>query len=276
MEYKIKMIGLDLDGTLLDEKKELTPYTREVLNKAIESGVVVLVATGRPLKGVPKELLAFPGMRYVLTANGARIIDQKENKIIYENLVPKENVKKILDILGRYDTLKEIYFDGQGYASAAEYARAEEFFPTEAMKNYVTTTRFPVEDIWAKLEEENRASDKVQGVFAKLEERKSALEDLKELGGINVTGSLVNNIEINAAGVNKGLGLVKLGELLGIKREEIMACGDGLNDLEMIRTVGFGVAMDNADPLVKEAADYVTDSNEKDGVAKAIEKFVLI
>lgn len=276
MKYKIKMIGLDLDGTLLNEKKELTAYTKEVLNRAIEKGVVVLVATGRPLKGVPQELLTFPGMRYVLTANGARIIDQKENKILYENLVPKEKVKKILDILEQYDTLKEIYFDGQGYASAAEFNRAEEFFASEAMRNYVTTTRFPVEDIKAKLEEENRASDKVQGVFVSQEERKSALKELEQLDGLCITGALVNNIEINAVGVNKGLGLLKLGELLGIEREEIMACGDGLNDLEMLRTVGFGVAMDNADPLVKEAADYVTESNENDGVAKAIEKFVLI
>ena len=82
-----------------------------------------------------------------------------------------------------------------------------------------------------------------------------------------------NNIEVNALGVNKGIGLLKLGELLGIKREEIMACGDGMNDLEMIREAGLGVAMANAVQEVKDAADFVTDSNEKDGVAKAIEMF---
>lgn len=85
-----------------------------------------------------------------------------------------------------------------------------------------------------------------------------------------------NNIEVNALGVNKGIGLLKLGELLGIKREEIMACGDGMNDLEMIREAGLGVAMANAVQEVKDAADFVTDSNEKDGVAKAIEMFALV
>ena len=76
-------------------------------------------------------------------------------------------------------------------------------------------------------------------------------------------------------GVNKGEGLLRLGTLLGIERDEIMACGDGMNDFEMLKAVGFGVAMENAVEKVKQAADYVTDTNENDGVAKAIEKFAL-
>ena len=83
------------------------------------------------------------------------------------------------------------------------------------------------------------------------------------------------NLEINAPGVNKGMGLIQLGRLLGIEREEIMACGDGNNDLMMLKEVGFGVAMANGADEVKEVADYITLSNEEDGVAAAIEKFVL-
>ena len=90
-----------------------------------------------------------------------------------------------------------------------------------------------------------------------------------------VTGALANNIEVNARGVNKGNGLLMLGKILGIEKEEIMACGDGLNDLAMLRAVGFGVAMANGNEEVKKYADYVTGSNDEDGVAKAIEKFVL-
>ena len=88
-------------------------------------------------------------------------------------------------------------------------------------------------------------------------------------------GSLGYNIEINARGVNKGTALVELGRLLGIRREEIMACGDGDNDTVMLREAGFGVAMGNAEEETKDAADYITLTNEEEGVADAIEKFVL-
>jgi cobalamin-dependent methionine synthase I len=98
----------------------------------------------------------------------------------------------------------------------------------------------------------------------------------KEVPDIEITGALRNNIEVNAKGVNKGRGLMILGELLGIHREEIMAVGDGSNDIAMLREAGLGVAMENAEEQVKQAADYITSSNEDEGAAKAIEKFALV
>ena len=107
-----------------------------------------------------------------------------------------------------------------------------------------------------------------------MSERKRAWEELARHEDLELVGSLRYNIEVNAAGVNKGTGLVNLGSRLGIKREEIMAFGDGDNDTVMLKEVGFGVAMANGEPQVKEAADYITLSNEEDGVAQAIERFV--
>ena len=100
-------------------------------------------------------------------------------------------------------------------------------------------------------------------------------KELEDVEGLELVGSLKYNIEINARGVNKGTGLVNLGRILGIRREEIMACGDGDNDTAMMREAGFGVAMENAEEQVKQAADYITSGNEDEGAAKAIEKFVL-
>lgn len=117
--------------------------------------------------------------------------------------------------------------------------------------------------------------DKVQGLFADMKEREQAWQELKQFDSLELVGSLKYNIEINAAGVNKGKGLLELGEILGISREEIMVFGDGDNDIAMLREVGFGVAMQNADEEVKAVADYVTGSNDEDGVAKAIARFVL-
>ena len=107
------------------------------------------------------------------------------------------------------------------------------------------------------------------------DERREAKQRIMELGNLSISDSMRTNLEINAPGVNKGMGLIQLGRLHGIEREEIMACGDGTNDLMMLKEVGFGVAMANGADEVKEVADYITMSNEEDGVAAAIEKFVL-
>lgn len=273
---KIKMIGLDLDGTLLTDKKELTDYTRQILAQAIEKGVTVLVATGRPVTGIPEELRTFPGMRYALTSNGGRIVDQKENRVIYENALAYELGESILKIFEEYDTFKEIYFDGCGYARKDELMQVRGYLANPAMAEYILNTRRGIDNLWDKMEEmKGHDMDKIHALFKNQDERLEAKERILKLGDVSISDSMGINLEINAPGVNKGMGLLQLGKLLGIEREEIMAFGDGNNDLKMLQTVGFGVAMGNGTAEVKEAADYITLSNEEDGVAKAIEKFVL-
>ena len=269
------MVGLDLDGTLLTDRKEITPRTRRVIKRAIEEGVTVLVATGRPWMGVPEELRTFPGMNYALTSNGARILDVQEGRVLEERLLYPVLAKKALEICGKYDTLQEIYFDGQGYAPADKMAQVERYHKNPNMWDYMRRTRIPVDDLFELLKKEDRGLDKIQALFADMDERRRAWEELAEESDLELVGPLKYNIEINAAGVNKGTGLMNLGRLLGIRREEIMACGDGDNDTAMLREAGFGVAMGNAEARVKEAADYITLSNEEEGVAEAIERFVL-
>lgn len=276
MEHKIKMIGLDLDGPVLTEKKELTVRTREAISRALAQGVVVLVATGRPWMGVPEELRHFPGMHYALTSNGARIIDTQTDQVIEEHLLGPDLAQKVLEICGKYDTLQEVYFDGQGYAPADKMNCVEKYHKNPSMCEYMRKTRIPVDDISELVKKENRGLDKVQALFADMNERRAAWKELEAEDGLELVGSLRYNIEINAAGVNKGKGLVNLGRMLGIRREEIMACGDGDNDIVMLREAGFGVAMANGEEKVKEAADYITLSNEEDGVADVIEKYVLL
>lgn len=272
----IKMIGFDLDDTLLTSNKELTLYTKEVLTKAIRQGIVVLPATGRPLCGLTEEIRNFQGIRYALTANGARLLDMKEGTILYECLVPRETTEKLLNIFLQYDALVEIYYEGVGFAQEDKLQRIHEFFPRQAMAEYVLTTRKMVKDVRRKFEETDLPSDKVQAVFKTLEEKERALKEvLSKVEGIEAVSSLGNNIEVNVKGVNKGSSLVRLGEMLGIRREEIMAFGDGENDIAMMEAVGFGVAMENGLDAVKAAARYITASNNEDGVAKAIEKYVL-
>lgn len=272
---QIKMIGLDLDGTLLNSEKKLSERSKSVLKQAIDQGVIVLVATGRPFTGIPEELRNFPGMRYALTSNGARILDVQENKLLVEELLPCDDAVRVLKVFRKYDTMQEIYYDGQGYADEEKMIHVDRYHHNPHMWPYIKNSRRSVPDILEMAIEKNRDMDKIQALFADMDERETAWNELENDPALELVGSLGYNIEINKAGVNKGKGLVKLGQLLGIEREEIMACGDGDNDVSMIREVGLGVAMANSEDAVLKIADYVTLSNDEDGVAKAIEKFVL-
>ena len=235
MKIKTRMIGMDLDGTLLTTQKELTAYTKDVLRRAIDQGIVVMPATGRPIAGVPKELLEIPGIMYAVTANGGRIVDVRTRETIYECLVQPETAERLMDVFEHYDTLREIYYDGIGYAQEDGLMRIDRYLDSQPMIRYMLSTRRTVSDIRKKMKEENRGADKVQGLFVSVEDRDAAREELKAIPGIEATGALEKNIEVNAQGVNKGSVMVRLGERMGICREEIMAFGDGLNDLRMIR-----------------------------------------
>ena len=275
MNHRIKMIGLDMDGTLLTTEKKMTAYTKQILEKALEQGIEVVLSTGRSITGIPKELLEMPGMKYAVTINGARIIDLQINEVIYENTLSMETALKLLDIISEYDAIQEAFIDSVCYSTKEKLAHANDYFLHPSIAEYVLKSRTPVADVKATVLEKNKSVDKVNGMFRTAEDKKSSYELLSKVPGVVVVSSLGNNWEINAEGTDKGNAMLRLGQLLGIKREEIMACGDGMNDIAMLKAVGLGVAMENAEPEVKEAADYITASNDEDGVAKAIEKFAL-
>ena len=231
------------------------------------------MATGRPYTGIPKELRDFPGIRYALSSNGARILDTQTGKVLIEHLLPLKSAKKALEILRKYDTLQEVYFEGQGYAEADKLDRISRYHHNPHMWEYVRSSRKPVPSLTELIERENRDMDKVQALFADMEELARAWKELERYRELVLVSSLGYNIEINAAGVDKGTGLMELGALLGIRPEEIMACGDGDNDIRMLELAGVGVAMGNAGENVKAAADYIAETNDHEGAAKAIVKY---
>ena len=147
MSRTIRMIGVDLDGTLLNSEKQLTAYTREVLKKAIEQEVAVVVATGRPFSGVPDELKHFPGIRYALTANGARILDMQKQKVVYENLLSVESSEKVIDIFRKHHAIHEFFVDGVGYMNEDGLKNVYAYFEDPHMAEYLQSTRIPVKDV---------------------------------------------------------------------------------------------------------------------------------
>lgn len=272
---KIKMIAFDLDGTLLTTDKKLKEYTRNVLERVMKKGIEVVPATGRPMMGVPPEIFGFPGIRYIVTSNGARVIERGSKKTLYSMLLSYESAKEILAIFREYDTMRDVFYDGQGYTEGKKTAYLERYISNPAMAGYLRASRIPVDDIDQMFSREHRAVDKVQALFADPKEREEAFLRLKKLSFAEPSCSVRNNIEVNGAGVHKGIALRRLGERLKITSEEIMAFGDGVNDIRMLQEAGRGIAMANAVQEVKDAADDAALSNDEEGVAKYIEDHVL-
>ena len=219
-------------------------------------------------------MLGIPGVRYAVTANGARVVSAEDGKILREKLISVEKARKVLDIYGEYDTLREIYYDGQGYMEARQMEQLDHYVPDPNMAKYMRNTRKCVPDLMEKFRQENRAMDKVQAVFACAGEKEQAFRRIWEMEGVEATGALSYNIEVTAGGINKGEALLWLAGELGIDREEILAFGDGANDADMIRAAGIGAAMEVSVPEVRAAADILAGSNDEDGVARAIQRYI--
>ncbi len=270
----IKLILLDLDGTLLTSGKTLSQANYDALAKAHEAGVHIVPSTGRFYGGMPSIIRDLPFVRYVVTVNGAQVYDAQENKVLFREEIPLETAFRVFGELDKLPVIYDCYMGDFGYDDAAMYDRIDEFIPEPHANAMVKGTRHPVPDLRAFLLKEGRPCQKLQMFFKDMDRRAVELERLPELfPDLAITSSIPNNIEINSKNANKGRALRFLCEYLGLDVSESMAFGDGSNDLSMIEAAGVGVAMKNADPLLFPAADYVTDTNDNDGVAKAIQKF---
>jgi len=275
MNYDIKLIGLDLDGTVFNDNKHITERTLNAFSSAIDKGVTVLPATGRPYQGLPTEFTSIQGINYAITSNGSSIRDLRNGELIYEDLITLPVALKALDIISDFDSMMEVYIDGCGYASSSFVDRLDDYMPAAFIPYFHQTKKLFDGDARDYIIGRNKPLEKINLLFCDMSEREKALRKLQEFSDISVTSAISNNLELNSATANKGNALLALGEILGIAPEQIMACGDSHNDYAMIKAAGLGVAMGNAVPEIKAISDYITLSNEEDGVAYAIEKFVL-
>lgn len=265
-----KLIALDMDGTLLTSDKKISDKTKEALKKAEEKGVKVVLASGRPLSGITKsleELDLFKGDDYVLSFNGGIVINSKTEEVVTSNLLKGSDLKKI------YEISKELDINIHAFS-------LKEGLITPKMSQY-TQHECDINGIEAAIKDFNEINDDEDIVKVMMidpqEKLDSAIAKLpKDLyDKYSVFKSAPFFLEFTNKEVDKGKGLKKLGEYLGIKQEEIIACGDAGNDLSMVKYAGLGVAMENATDDVKEAADYITLSNDEDGIAHVVNKFIL-
>ena len=273
----IRMIALDLDGTTLT-RGHITPRTRRALEEAIRRGVHVVIATGRVFSALPDDVFQIEGLEYVITSNGAVITDLRIHDTVYENCIGPEEIERVAELLEANPQFPmEVFTDGQAYIGAHVYEELRNYGPacSYMSRSYTMRTRTPVEDILGFLREHRRHIENINIQFGEQKEKERMRGELQQIPRITLTSSISNNIEIGGAATSKASGLAALSELTGVGLGEIMACGDSHNDMAMLAEAGFSVAMGNGEPEVKALADYVAPSNEEEGVAHAVERFVL-
>lgn len=270
----IKLIALDLDGTLLNSKKQLSKENRKALTECIQNGILVVPCTGRTADGIPSEIKDIDGIRYAIATNGAVIHDLKENAVLDTKMLTWEKAMELLEFVDNYPVMYDPYIEGRGITEPKFFENLSDYCLTDALQDLVKKTRDLHPSIIDYVRNIRKPVEKINLFFPDMEGRARLRAELNKQADILVTSSIPNNLEINALGASKGEAIHRLADLLGIDRAQTMAIGDGENDFTMIRMAGVGVAMKNASEELQAEANFVTETNDDDGVAAAIYRLV--
>lgn len=268
MTYKI--LVLDIDGTVTNSEKEITPKTLEAIIHIQKRGHKVVLASGRPTPGirqVAKQLKLEENEGYILSYNGAKVIDCKSEEIIYQKVLPKNMIpilyKEAIDHnLGIISYDNDVVIAGTKIDQYIEKEAAINQMPIKKVDNFTEYITYDVNKCLMTGEPTYLA-----GVEKELNEKYG--------DRLSIYRSEPYFLEIMPQNIDKAHSLEKLLEYLKLKQGNMIAVGDGYNDLSMIEYAGLGVAMENAQEVVKKSADYITRSNDEDGVAHVIKKYML-
>lgn len=271
----IKMIALDLDGTTLNSAREVTERTLEAFRRAAEKGVHIVVSTGRPFTSLPDNVTCIPSIEYAITSNGAHINLVRTGESVYDSYLSEAAILRIVELFEQLDVQLEVFFDGQAYMDADFYEYIKKYGCEYRSAEYLLWSRKPLHNIAEVLLENKDHIENVNFSFRTVEMLEEARDLIEAIPEANITSSFPNNLEIGGPHTSKRSALEQLTKMLGVDRTELMCCGDAPNDIGMIEYAGLGVAVGNAWGGTKGHADYITATNDEDGVAQAIEKFVL-
>ncbi len=269
------IIALDLDGTLLNSNKELTEGNLRALYRAHEAGFAIVPTTGRFYGGMPQIIRDLPFLRYAITVNGAAVADILTGEVIYSAEIAAARAIAIMDAMDSERVLYDCYQNNDAFMSAAHKARIDEMIFNPHYREMIHRLRKPVPDLKAHITASGLDVQKVQLFMPDNDLRLRLMAALPTMfQGLAVSSSISENIEINDEKAHKGAALLALAKHLGLRREDTYAFGDGLNDLTMLRDAGVGIAMANAEPEAKAAADRLTLSCDEDGVACGIDEIL--
>lgn len=266
----IKIVTTDLDGTLFDNKKIVSKYNRHMINKAKEMGVYVVIATGRPLKGILdllEDLKLTSENDYAVCYNGAMVFNVGTKEIIFESTITGADVKRV------YKEAQRLNLDCHAFKKDGTLItpRKNEFTDLESTLN---KTPFFIED-FTKIDDNDLFIKAM--IVGKKESIDFAMENVTPVlkQDYNMVRSAKIFLEFIAKGTDKGNALQVLSKHLNIDIKETMAIGDANNDKRMIEVANIGVAMSNSFKEILDIADYVTLSNEKSGFGHAVNRFIV-
>lgn len=268
MNYQ--MLVLDLDGTLTNSRKELTEPTRQALIEIQEVGKKVVLASGRPTYGIVPLAEALNLSKYgsyILSFNGGRITQCSSNKIIYDRVLPKEVIGPIFEIASTYPDVDIMTYENEYIIAGLthnEYTDKEAFLnkmQVRRVDNFVDYITFPINKLLITGEPEV-----LEKLMAQLQRKYNKY--------LSIYRSEAFFLEIMPQNIDKALSLQRLLNSIGMKADSMICCGDGYNDISMIEFAGLGVAMENAKPLVKESANFITKSNDDEGILFVINEFM--
>ena len=268
---EIKLIALDLDGTVLTDSNTLSDRVKRSLERAIHSGIEVVAASGRPYGSMPKNVLGIEGLNYSITSNGAAVHDNS-GKRIHSTLVSENDVISLLKITEEYDLIFEAYVKGLTYTDSRYTSNPLKYGCSEAYVDYVKASHGHIDNMREFIYNHRKELDSIEIICTNAKKRahiRQLVED--STSGFYITSSSENFIEFMDKSATKGNAVNWLCNHLDGSKENTCACGNADNDADMIEQSGFGAAVENASKLCLDCADIIVPSNNNDGVARLIE-----
>ena len=271
---KIRLLALDLDGTTLTSKNTLTTAVRSALEKALQNGIIVAVATGRPFGSMPESILSISGIDYLITSNGAAVYDKHRNKI-HSATLKESDVLKILDVMKGEDIISEAYVDGLTYTDKRYSDNPKAYGCSDAYIDYVKSSHGHIEDMRGFIFEHRHELDSIEYISTSAQTRKRIWNMLENsVDGIFITTSSEHFVELMDKSATKASALSYLAKILDLDMENVCACGNADNDADMIAEAGFGAAVADASQKCLDCADLIVPDSDNDGVAVLIERIL--
>ena len=270
----IRLLALDIDGTILTREKRLTYRTKAAIEAAADAGITVALVTGRPFYGIPDELMSLKGLGYVISSNGAITTDLMKNKILRIENLDSDTALEIIAVPRALDLVYAVFADGIGYTELEPFDRHLGMIDNPGLETYIRKSRRITYDMDRLLLKAENGIENIWLIAHDQDERDKLNRLIREKWNVRtvLTGKI--DIEIGSPLADKGMALSQLASGVGIMRENILAIGDGDNDIGMLKAAGRAVAMGNAEKSVKSIAHIVTGSNHQDGAADVIEKLL--
>ena len=271
----IRCIALDLDRTTLNEQGKLSPGNREALICAIQKGVHIVIASGRSFSALPEDVLRVPGIEYAITSNGAAIYHLPTGSCLRRVTMTPASVRQMLELTARFPIVYEAFVAGKAYADADYVQDPLAHGATPQALSYIQRTRQPIADMPHFLLEHDCALDSVDLVVPDQTVKRELHALLaQQVPDLYITSSVPELLELSHREGGKHHGVRFLADTLGLTSDQIAAFGDGDNDADLLSYVGCGIAMENATPGCKAAADRITLHHAQDGVAYGIHRYL--